>query len=82
MYNEGYIGKIHPLLEFAITAMNLKERYGIPAFTNLNDMPQRNLEAIQVAMEILSNTMEMRKRQKEMQDRAAEKAGIQTPRKR
>jgi hypothetical protein len=82
MFNQGNIGRIHPLLESSITALNLKERYGIPAFANVMEIPQRNLEAMQLAMEILSNSMEMKRQQHAMQQRAAEKAGIQTgPRK-
>jgi hypothetical protein len=77
MMNQGNIGKIHPLLETSITALNLKERYGVPAFPSVMDIPQRHLEAMQLAMEILSNSMEMKKQQQEMRQRAMEKAGIQ-----
>ncbi len=62
----------HPLFEEALSAMNMKERYGVVTHSSINEMPYRVYEAYRIVSQSVNQINEQKRSLKELQQQAAE----------
>lgn len=70
------ISNPHPLLEEAVSAMVLKERYGMPSFNTIGDMPYKLYVAFRVISGYYSDIQEMNMQTRDLGEKAKRLAGL------
>jgi len=75
----GSVRDPHPLLEEVVNAMNLHERFGVPAWSTIGDIPIRTLVVIRKALECYNESMSLNQKEESVRKHAREMAGVKPP---
>ena len=70
------VEKPHPLLERAITGMAMSEKFGIPQYKDIREMPYREYIVYRLAIQNYGEIMTLNRQGRENQAEAVRRAGL------
>jgi hypothetical protein len=75
----GSVRDPHPLLEEVINAINIHERFGIPAWSTIGEIPIRTYAVVRKALECYNESMSLNQKEDSVRRHVQQMAGVRPP---